>query len=85
MFPKYNQIRDGGLRFTYDQWRQALLSNRNVRILRGLQFGMLDEDNDGEVSLGDITQAVFRRASDRDRARIRRFLEVFLFSSEGEG
>lgn len=37
---------------------------------------MLDEDNDGEVSLGDITRAVFRRASERDRTRIRRFLEV---------
>ena len=37
---------------------------------------MLDEDNDGEVSLGDITRAVFRRAPDRDLTRIRRFLEV---------
>lgn len=39
---------------------------------------MLDEDNDGEVSLGDITRAVFRRAPDRDLNRIRRFLEVRL-------
>lgn len=76
LFQYWQKIRDGGLRFTYDQWRQALLRNKNVRILKGLQFGMLDEDNDGEVSLGDITRAVFRRASERDRARIRRFLEV---------
>lgn len=67
-----------GLRFTYDQWRKALMCNKSVSILRGLQFGMLDEDNDGEVSLGDITRAVFRRAPDRDLNRIRRFLEVRL-------
>lgn len=67
---------DGGLRFTYDQWRQSLLNNKFVRLLNGLQFGMLDADNDGEVSLGDISRAVFRRASDRDQARICRFLEV---------
>lgn len=57
-------------------WRNAILSNNGVRMLKGLQFGMLDEDNDGEVSLGDISRAVFRRAGDRDLLRIRRFLEV---------
>ena len=72
-------LRDG-LRFTYDQWRKALLCNKSVSILRGLQFGMLDEDNDGEVSLGDITRAVFRKAPDRDLTRIRRFLEVWLIT-----
>ncbi|CAN0064563.1 unnamed protein product, partial [Ectocarpus sp. 12 AP-2014] len=39
-----------GFRFTYDMWRKAMLSNNGVRVLKGLQFGMLDEDNDGEVS-----------------------------------
>jgi len=57
-------------------WRNAMLSNNGVRMLKGLQFGMLDEDNDGEVSLGDISRAVFRRAGDRDLLRIHRFLEV---------
>lgn len=66
----------GGLRFTYDQWKSVLLGNKGVRILKGLEFGMLDEDNDGEVSLGDITRVVFRRASDRDLGRIRKFLKV---------
>lgn len=47
-----------------------------MKMLKGLQFGMLDEDNDGEVSLGDLSRAVFRRAGDRDLSRIRRFLEV---------
>lgn len=70
------QLYREGLRITYDQWRKALQNNKSVSILRGLQFGMLDSDNDGEVSLGDITRAVFRRASDPDQARIRRFLEV---------
>lgn len=65
-----------GFCFTYDMWRNAILSNSGVKMLKGLQFGMLDEDNDGEVSLGDITRAVFRRANDRDLPRIRRFLEV---------
>lgn len=80
---------DGGLRFTYDQWRQSLLNNKFVRLLKGLQFGMLDADNDGEVSLGDISRAIFRRASDRDQARICRFLEVrtydFLRHRKSEG
>ena len=52
------------------------MSNSGVKMLKGLQFGMLDEDNDGEVSLSDISKAVFRRAGDRDLSRIRRFLEV---------
>lgn len=52
------------------------MSNSGVKMLKGLQFGMLDEDNDGEVSLSDISRAVFRRAGDRDRSRIRKFLEV---------
>ena len=67
-----------GFRFTYDMWRKAMLSNNGVRVLKGLQFGMLDEDNDGEVSLADITRAVFRRAGSRDLQRIRRFLEVLV-------
>ncbi|CAM9347092.1 unnamed protein product [Ectocarpus fasciculatus] len=67
-----------GFRFTYDMWRKAMLSNNGVRVLKGLQFGMLDEDNDGEVSLADITRAVFRRAGSRDLQRIRRFLELWL-------
>lgn len=57
-------------------WRKAILSNNGVKVLRGLQFGMLDEDNDGQVSLADITRSVFRRAGRRDMQRIRRFLEV---------
>lgn len=71
-----SSTRREGLRITYDQWRKALLSNKGVSILKGLQFGMLDSDDDGEVSLGDITRAIFRRANDRDLGRIRRFLEV---------
>ncbi|CBJ32837.1 conserved unknown protein [Ectocarpus siliculosus] len=67
-----------GFHFTYDMWRKAMLSNNGVRVLKGLQFGMLDEDNDGEVSLADITRAVFRRAGSRDIHRIRRFLELWL-------
>lgn len=51
-------------------------NNSGVKMLKGLQFGMLDEDNDGEVSLSDISRAVFRRAGDRDLSRIRKFLEV---------
>lgn len=65
-----------GDRVTYDMWRKAIMSNSGVKMLKGLQFGMLDEDNDGEVSLSDISRAVFRRAGDRDRSRIRKFLEV---------
>lgn len=68
-----------GDRFTYDMWRKAIMSNSGVRMLKGLQFGMLDEDNDGEVSLSDISRAVFRRAGDRDLSRIRKFLEVIFF------
>lgn len=71
-----------GFRFTYDMWRKAMLSNNGVRVLKGLQFGMLDEDNDGEVSLADITRAVFRRAGSRDLHRIRRFLEVLVGESD---
>lgn len=67
-------------------WRHAILSNSGVKMLKGLQFGMLDEDNDGEVSLADITRAVFRRANDRDLPRIRRFLEViFNHKKRGHG
>eukprot|EP00903_Cladosiphon_okamuranus_P013127 g12243.t1 len=67
-----------GDRVTYDMWRKAIMSNSGVKILKGLQFGMLDEDNDGEVSLSDISRAVFRRAGDRDLSRIRKFLELWL-------
>lgn len=55
------------------------MSNSGIKMLQGLQFGMLDEDNDGEVSLSDISRAVFRRAGDRDLSRIRKFLEVTSF------
>lgn len=65
-------------------WRHAILSNNGVKMLKGLQFGMLDEDNDGEVSLADITRAVFRRANDRDLPRIRRFLEVKFKQNRGQ-
>lgn len=71
-----------GFHFTYDMWRKAIMSNTGVKVLRGLQFGMLDEDNDGLVSLADITRSVFRRAGRRDMRRIRRFLEVSDFEQK---